>query len=55
MKTLAQLIKFYQCDTQEQFFTEMSNCLETSVNLSNYQNHLSSFEQNYNQWLDSHK
>lgn len=52
MKTLKQLVTFYRCETSEQFFTEMSNCLEMVIDINNYQDYLSEFQECYKSYLN---
>lgn len=55
MKTLAQLVKFYRCSNIDEFFSEMSNCLETNIDGSNYLEYLAAFECSYSSWVCSFK
>lgn len=47
-------MKFYKCNTKEQLFSEMSNCLETDVNESNYLDYIDEFQQCYESWVKFH-
>lgn len=54
MKTLDQLLKYYQFITKDSFFAEMENCLEYSgINESNYALYICEFEKSYPSWIES--
>ena len=52
-KTLTQVINFYQMNSAQDLFSEMSNCLEMRIDESNWKENLSQFEASYNNWVNS--
>ena len=56
-KTLAELIRYYQCDNKQEFFDEMSKCLQVHfiIDKSNYKDYLPEFEKSYDGWVNSFK
>jgi hypothetical protein len=54
-KNLADLIKFYLCDNEKEFFEQMEYCLEEIINKDNYREKLSDFIISYQPWVNSYK
>jgi len=54
MKALNSLVRFYGFDSDDEFFHEMMNCLETeNINKDNYEYFLKEFERSYTNWIKS--
>ncbi len=53
--TKHRLAHHYHCSSFSEFLDQMSNCLETDINESNYRDNLAEFVKCYNSWTRSHQ